>query len=55
MPIPVPPMDKKGNFDLGECIRHLRRKGYSDSKQRIRICLETARKAHGKRKPEGVK
>ena len=54
MPIPVSPMDEKGNFDLSACIRFLRKENPEmDSKQRIAVCLNVARKAHGKSNPKG--
>lgn len=53
MPIPVPTKDKKGNLDLGECIRFLRKEGYSDQEQRVAICMSTYRKAHGIPEPKG--
>jgi len=48
MPIPVP----KSPDDLGECIRFLRREGYTDSDQRVAICLDLYRKAHGTAQPK---
>jgi len=48
MPIPVP----KSENDLGACIRALRREGYTDNDQRVKICLEKYRKAHGGKAPE---
>jgi len=50
MPIPVPKEDANGNPDLGECIRFLRKEGYTDSKQRVAICLNVYRKA---KQPKG--
>ena len=48
MPIPIP----KDESDLGACIRHLRKKGYTDSEQRVAICMSTYRKAHGISEPK---
>lgn len=57
MPIPVPQADANGNPDLGSCIRFLRKEGYSDSDQRVAICLNLFRKHHPKskkaQKPKG--
>ena len=50
MPIPIPTRDKAGNVDLGSCIRFLRKEGYTDSKQRVAICLNVYRKA---KQPKG--
>ena len=41
MPIPTP----KSEHDLGACIRALRREVYTNSKQRVAICLSKYRKA----------
>ena len=43
MPIPKPKKDKKGNYDLGACIRFLRQEGETNSDKRVAICLDKAR------------
>jgi len=48
MPIPVP----KSKDNLDECIRALRKEGYTDSDQRVAICMSKWRKAHGKPEPK---
>jgi len=48
MPIPTP----SSPDDLGACIRALRREGYTDSDQRVAICLSKYRKAHGIAEPK---
>jgi hypothetical protein len=53
MPIPVPTGEDEKSIDMGECIRFLRKEGYTDSKQRIAICMSQWRKAHGKKQPKG--
>jgi hypothetical protein len=50
MPIPVPTGTDEKNLDLGECIRFLRKEGYTDPEQREAICFSVWRKAHGKEK-----
>ena len=55
MPIPVPTKDEQGNLDLGACIRFLRREGYTDSEQRVAICMSTYRKAHSIPEPKKKK
>jgi len=52
MPIPTPTGTDEKNLDLGSCIRALRKEGYSDSKQRVAICMSKWRKAHGKKRRE---
>lgn len=49
MPIPVPTGEDEKHLDMGDCIRALRREGYTDSEQRVAICMSTWRKAHGKK------
>lgn len=54
MPIPVPRKDKNGNPNLGECIRFLRRENPDmSSDQRVAICLNIYRKAHGIKRKGG--
>ena len=49
MPIPVPPEKN----ELGECIRFLRReKPEMSSDQRVAVCLDVYRRAHGKKDKE---
>lgn len=48
MPIPTP----KSEDELGPCIRALRKEGYDNSKQRVKICLSKYRKAHGIPEPK---
>ncbi len=40
-PIPTPKTEK----DLGECIKFLKKEGYTDNDQRVAICLSTYRKS----------
>jgi len=47
MPIPVPKKQGKG-YDLGNCIRFLRKERLDmKADQRVAVCLDVARKAHG--------
>jgi len=48
MPIPTP----KSEDDLGPCIRALRKEGYTDSRQRVAICIQKYRKHHGIPEPK---
>lgn len=48
MPIPTPTGKDEKHLNLGACIRALRREGYTDSDQRIAICMSKWRKARGK-------
>ncbi len=50
-PIPTPTSEN----DLGACIRALRKEGYTNSDQRVAICLSVYRRAHGKKQPKGGK
>ncbi len=52
-PIPIPTGEDEKNIDMGACIRALRREGYTDNKQRVKICMEKWRKSHGKSEPKG--
>ena len=49
MPIPTPTGETENNIDMGTCIRALRKEGYSNSDQRVAICMSKWRKVHGKK------
>ncbi len=50
-PTPVSSKDKSGNYDIGMCIRFLRREHPEWKPDQMEaVCLETARKAHGEKR-----
>ena len=54
-PIPVTKGTDEKNLDMGECIRFLRKEGYTDSEQRVAICFAKWRKAHNIPEPKKKK